>query len=258
MKNFNIEVNTNKQILSSETKIYKTESFFYQTKKIAKVDTFILNIAEGLLSVLDNMFVDYHGNENVSGFQIDTFDKSFSFFIKLGFQLKNVDFSEKDIIFYKATGDFGEIKSNDQRLVKYLKTHKIFNVLVKPIFETTEESEFKKIYLVLDSEFINIPMLNKTQQKYVEVENKNLLIQGVAGSGKTNVCLSKIIWTACKNYTGRILYTTFSRGLLIDTKNKIELFKNNIKAFIEDYKSNRISFLDKNHKNAFENRLGLL
>ena len=182
MRNLNIEVNTNKQILSSETKIYKTESFFYQTKKIARVDTFILNIAEGLLSVLDEMFLSFHGNENINGFQIDTFDKSFSFFIKLGFQLKNADFGEKDIIFYKCTGDFEEIKNNDQRLVQYLKTHKIFNVLVKPIFETSDESEFRKIYLVLDSEFINIPMLNKTQQKFVEVENKNLLIQGVAGS----------------------------------------------------------------------------
>ena len=258
MKNLNIEVNTNKQILSSETKIYKTESFFYQTKKIAKVDTFILNIAEGLLSVLDNLFVEYYGNENVNGFQIDTFDKSFSFFIKLGFQLKNVDFDEKDIIFYKSNGNYDEIKNNDQRLIQYLKTHKIFNVLVKPIFETNEESEFKKIYLVLDSEFINIPMLNKQQQKFVEVENKNMLIQGVAGSGKTNVCLSKIIWTACKSYTGKILYTTFSRGLLIDTKNKIELFKNNIKSFIEDYKNNRLVFLDRNHKKAIENRLGLV
>lgn len=258
MKNFNIEVNTNKQILSSETKIYKTESFFYQTKKIAKVDTFILNIAEGLLSVLDDLLLTYHGDENVNGFQIDTFDKSFSFFIKLGFQFKNADFAEKDIIFYKTTGKVDEIKNNDQRIIQYLKTHKIFNVLVKPIFETNDESEFKKIYLVLDSEFINIPMLNRQQQKFVEVENKNLLIQGVAGSGKTNVCLSKIIWTACKNYTGRILYTTFSRGLLIDTKNKIELFKNNIKSFIDDYKNNRLVFLDKNHKKAVENRLGLV
>lgn len=258
MRNFNIEVNTNKQILSSETKIYKTESFFYQTKKISKVDTFILNIAEGLLSVIDNMFLDSHGDENINAFQIDTFDKSFSFYIKLGFQLKNVNFGEKDIIFYKTTGNFENIKNNDQRIVQYLKTHKIFNVLVKPIIETNDESDFKKIYLVLDSEFINIPMLNSQQQKFVEVENKNLLIQGVAGSGKTNVCLSKIIWTACKNYTGKILYTTFSRGLLIDTKNKIELFKNNIKAFIEDYKNNRLIFLDKNHKKAVENRLGLV
>ena len=258
MKNLNIEVNTNKQILSSETKIYKTESFFYQTKKIAKVDTFVLNIAEGLMSVVDDLILNYHGDEKINAFQIDTFDRSFSFFVKIGFQLKSVDFCEKDIIFYKCTGNFDEIKNNDQRLVGYLKTHKIFNVLVKPIFESNDESDFRKIYLVLDSEFVNIPMLNKTQQKYVEVENKNLLIQGVAGSGKTNVCMSKIIWTACKNYTGKILYTTFSRGLLIDTKNKIELFKNNIKSFIEDYKNNRILFLDKNHKKAVENRLGLV
>lgn len=258
MKNFNIEVNTNKQILSSETKIYKTESFFYQTKKLSKVDTFILNIAEGLLSVASVLVSEFETNQQVNTFQIDTFDKSFSFYIKLGFQVKNVDLCKKDIVFYKNTGKFDDIKNNDQRLVQYLKTHKIFNVTVKPVFETTPESEFKKLYLVMDSEFINIPMLNKKQQSFVEVENKNLLIQGVAGSGKTNVCLSKIIWTACKNYTGRILYSTFSRGLLIDTKNKIDLFKNNIKSFIDDYKNNRIIFLDKNHKKAIENRLGIV
>ena len=112
MRNLNIEVNTNKQILSSETKIYKTESFFYQTKKLARVDTFILNIAEGLLSVLDNLFLEFSENKNVSGFQIDTFDKSFSFYIKLGFQINNVDFSEKDIIFYKIAGNFSDIKNN--------------------------------------------------------------------------------------------------------------------------------------------------
>ena len=117
MRNLNIEVNTNKQILSSETKIYKTESFFYQTKKIAKIDTFILNIAEGLLSVLDEMFVEFQGNEKINGFQIDTFDRSFSFYIKLGFQLKNVDFAEKDIIFYKTSGDFNEMELDEYILV---------------------------------------------------------------------------------------------------------------------------------------------
>ena len=164
MKTYNIEVNTNKQILSSETKIYKTESFFYQTKKIARVDTFVLNIAEGLMSVVDDLILNYHGDEKINAFQIDTFDKSFSFFVKIGFQIKNVDFCEKDIIFYKYTGNFEEIKNNDQRLILYLKTHKIFNVLVKPIFEQNDENDLKKIYLVLDSEFINIPMLNKKQR----------------------------------------------------------------------------------------------
>ena len=50
-------------------------------------------------------------------------------------------FDEKDIIFYKSTSNFGEIKNNDQRIIKYLKTHKIFNVVVKPIFETIDESD---------------------------------------------------------------------------------------------------------------------
>lgn len=258
MKNLNIEVNTNKQILSSETRVYKTESFFYQTKKLSKVDTFILNIAEGLLSMTNELLLESKNESEVNAFQIDTFDKSFSFYIRLGCQVKNVNLHDKDIIFYKNTGKFNDLKTNDQRLVQYLRTHKIFNVTVKPVFETTQESDFKKLYLVMDSEFINIPMLNEKQQHFVEVENKNLLIQGVAGSGKTNVCLSKIIWTACKNYTGKILYTTFSRGLLIDTKNKIDLFKNNVKSFIDDYKNNRIIFLDKDHKKAIENRLGLV
>lgn len=258
MKNFNIEVNTNKQILSSETRIYKTESFFYQAKKLSKVDTFILNIAEGVLSLIDELAFEFVGETQINGFQIDTFDKNFSFFIRLGFQVKNVDLCEKDVVFYKLGGRIEELKNNDQRLVQYLRTHKIFNVIVKPIFETVQESDFRKLYLLMDSEFINLPMLNPKQQSMVEIENRNLLVQGVAGSGKTNVCLSKIIWTACKNYTGKILYTTFSRGLLVDTKNKIDLFKNNIKAFIEDYKNNRIVFLDRNHKKAIENRLGLV
>ena len=52
MKNYNIEVNTNKQILSSETKIYKTESFFYQTKKLSKVEKFIQSLTKEELKEL--------------------------------------------------------------------------------------------------------------------------------------------------------------------------------------------------------------
>ena len=100
-------------------------------------------------------------------------------------------------------------------------------------------------------------MLNDKQRKLVEIEKENVLVQGVAGSGKTNVCISKLIYTACRNYSGKILYTSFSRGLIIDTKNKIEIFKNTIQNFIDNYKNNRIVFTDKNHKKAIENRLGI-
>ena len=257
MKNYNIEVNTNKQILSSETKIYKTESFFYQTKKLASMDSFVLKISESLLSLVDEIYESFSGDEEVNSFQIDTFDKSYSFHVRFGFQIKNAKLDAKDVVFYSDMNDYDNLKMNDQRVCNYLKTHRVFNVIVKPIYETVQESDFKKLYYLSNSEFINIPMLNEKQQHLVEIENENILVQGVAGSGKTNVCLSKIIFVACKNYTGKILYTTFSRGLLIDTRSKIEIFKNNIKNFINDYKNNRIIFLDKNHRKAIENRLGI-
>lgn len=257
MQTFNIEVNTNKQVLSSETKIYKTERFFYQTKKLSGIDKFVLKISESLLSVAKIIYQTFGSNEEVNAFKVETFDKSFSFLIRFGFQVKNVNLAKEDIVFFGDENNFENLKMNDQRVVRYLLGHKIFNIVLKPIFISTDESDFKKLYILTNAEYINFPMLSDKQQKLVQIENENVLVQGVAGSGKTNVCLAKIIWVACRNYTGRILYTTFSRGLIVDTKNKIELFKNNIKTLIDDYQKNKIVFLDSNHKKAIENRLGL-
>ncbi|MBP3582210.1 MAG: AAA family ATPase, partial [Clostridia bacterium] len=254
---FNIEVNTNKQLLSSETKIFKTEKFFYQTKKLSGIDKFVLKIAESMISLVPTLIDKYLLDESVTAFKVETFDKSFSFIVRLGYQISGVKIGDKDIVFSLDNNDFKNLKSNDQRVVSYLKGHKIFTVSVKPIMLTMEESDFQKLYILSNAEYVNFPMLSEKQNKLVEIENENVLVQGVAGSGKTNVCLSKIIWVACRNYTGRILYTTFSRGLLIDTKNKVEFFKNNIKQLIEDYRNNRIVFLDKDHKKAIENRLGI-
>ncbi len=256
-ESFNVEINTNKQVLSSETKIYKTERFFYQTKKLASIDKFVLKIAENLLSLSKTIYEKYKNNAEVNCFKIDVFDKNFSFLIKFGFQLNQENIEAEDIVFFSLQNEFENLKMNDQRVNQYLKEHRLFSVVVKPIFFEENESDFKKLYLLSNSEYVNFPMLNEKQQALVEIEKENVLVQGVAGSGKTNVCLSKIIWVACRNYSGKILYTTFSRGLLIDTKSKIEVFKNNIKNFINDYKNNRIVFLDRNHKKAIENRLGL-
>ena len=254
---FNIEVNTNKQLLSSETKIFKTEKFFYQTKKLSGIDKFVLKIAESMISLVPTLIDKYFLDESVTAFKVETFDKSFSFIVRIGYQVRGAKIGDKDIVFSLDNNDFKNLKSNDQRVASYLKGHKIFTVSVKPITLTIDESDFQKLYILSNAEYVNFPMLSEKQNKLVEIENENVLVQGVAGSGKTNVCLSKIIWVACRNYTGRILYTTFSRGLLIDTKNKVEFFKNNIKQLIEDYRNNRIVFLDRDHKKAIENRLGI-
>ncbi len=256
---YSIEVNTTKQILSSETKIYKTERFFYQTKKIAGIDKFILKISESLQTFARDLKEKYDKQtDDTNCFKVETYDKNFCYLFKFGFQIKNNEnIAPYDIVFFADESGFEDLKSNDQRLNQYVRASKIFKVVLKDWVTDASELDFNKVYFVSNAEYVNLPMLNFKQQELVEIENKNLLVQGVAGSGKTNICISKIIFVACRNYTGKILYTTFSRGLLVDTKNKIELFKNNIKQFIEDYRNNRIVFLDKNHKTAIENRLGI-
>jgi len=130
----------------------------------------------------------------------------------------------KDIIFIQDNNNFENLKSNDQRVNAYLKNHKIFNVTIQPVSLSYDYCHLQKLYFVKTSEYVNFPLLNLKQQELIQIENQNVLVQGVAGSGKTNVCTNKIIWTSSRNYSGKILYTTFSRGLLIDTKNKIEHF----------------------------------
>jgi len=98
-ESFNVEINTNKQILSSETKIYKTERFFYQTKKLASIDKFVLKIAENLLSLSKTIYEKYKNNAEVNCFKIDVFDKNFSFLIKFGFQLNQEKSKLKTLCF---------------------------------------------------------------------------------------------------------------------------------------------------------------
>lgn len=74
---------------------------------------------------------------------------------------------------------------------------------------------------------------------------------------KTNICVAKIIFSACKEYRGKILYTTYSKSLLNDVKEKIEIFKFNLKSFLNNFKNNSLIFLDYNHKKAIENRLNI-
>lgn len=249
-----IEVNTNKQILSSECRIFKTERFFLQTKKISSIDKLVLKIAESIELKIDEIYKTFSNGEKIK-FIVSTIDKAFSFLVTIkNTHDKNVVI--KDIVFEKVLSEFENVKMNDQRVNIYLKSNKIFSCLLKSGFDD-EDVSLDKLYYVSGSDYVNFPMLSEKQQKLVSIENENVLVQGVAGSGKTNICISKIIFAACKGYAGKVLYSTFSRGLILDTKNKLEVFKNTVKNFIDDYKNGRLVFLDKDRKRAIENRLGI-
>ncbi len=257
--NFTISTASNKSYLFSNCKIYKTELFIKDTRGYLGIDAFVNKLCEGVF---------LHTTELVSFYNIDitkdnkcyiasTKDESNLLFFKFGYQIKSdLNLNPYDIVCYRYVSEIKQ-QRYDQRLQHYLRSKKVYEYDIIQTKDTSIAMDFKRLYSLSNSDQVNFPLLNKKQLDIVMTEDKNVLVQGVAGSGKTNVCIDKIIYGACREYRGRILYTTFSRGLLIDTQNKVQIFKHNLRSFVDDFKDGRIVFADNNHKTAIENKLGI-
>ena len=238
----NFTLDTQKIALSSESVIYKTESFISQTRKIVSIDAFISRVAEGIFSA--NVILPE------GSYAVQTEDGIYTLYLCR---------SENDFIFYKFASKNPDEGGIDRRLRDYLSVRGALALVLQDTREVAPQDDFKRLYLVSGSDgMVNFPHLNEIQRKIVETEDANMLVQGVAGSGKTNVCVEKIVYCACRNYRSAVLYTTFSRGLLSETRNRVELFLKNINDLIVAYESGNLTFLDGNHKKAIENKLGIL
>lgn len=260
MSNFSqkIEIDISKTYLSSQSITLKTEGFLSQTKFVLGIDSFLSKIAQNVIKNFDHFFCknDFDSFKDTSVcFKVETDDKVFSFLIKFGFQMNREN--PKDIIFFDFSGLSGQIKQNDLRVKNYLDRNKTFCISISPTTFYEKNFYFEKLYRLSGVTSVNFPMLTKEQLSLVSTEDKNVIVQGVAGSGKTNVCIEKLIWTASKNYSGRVLYTTFSRGLLNDTKIKVESFEEQLTQFLSELKNNQVEFLDEDKKSAIENYLGI-
>ena len=198
MKNnfLKIWVDTQKVVLSSESCLYKTENFFKKTKYISNVDFFVSKLAEGVIRNLDEILKNENtnGEDFVNCFSLETDDEEFCFLIKFGFQVKGLN--KKDIIFFDFINNKKEIRQNDQRLVDYLKTHNMINATIQRTKYLAKKADFERVYFVSNSSGVNLPKLTKEQKDIVETMDQNVLVQGVAGSGKTNICIDKIIFSS--------------------------------------------------------------
>ena len=244
-----LSVDTEKVVLSSVRSVYKTEAFVFSTRKISSVDVLLARVAEGIFSS------SFSPEKGERAFMAETEDKFFTLFFLTGTKTNGVE--ESDLIFYKFLSLSKSERKNDRQIVNYLERNKTFNVRLQEISCEVDRDELLKLYLLSESDKIQFPHLSGVQKSIVETENANVLVQGVAGSGKTNVCIEKILYCACRNYRGRVLYSTFSRGLLTETKNRVTVMRENIERFIEKYETGKVVFLDKNHKKAVENKFGI-
>ena len=251
-----LKVDAEKCFLSSESRVFKTDRFMKETRRMSGVDDFLFKIAEGILSSLRSFSFE---KETGRAYLISAADGEHTFLFRFGCQIcSELDLGAKDIVFTRYIEKEKSNRTNDQRFIDFLLAHKVFPLKITIVKDDFFAEEFKKIYRLSHSDTVNFPLLNPQQKKIVTTEDKNMLVQGVAGSGKTNICIDKIIYSASRDYTGRVLYSTFSRGLLVDTKTKVNLFKKNLSEFVRYYEEGRVEFCDKNHRGAIENRLGLL
>ncbi len=251
-----LKVDPQKMMLSSETSFYKTENFLKKTQYISNIDYFLSKLAEGVMSHMGEILENENTNSQdyMKVFSLETEGEEFCFLIKFGYQLGGLN--AKDIVFFDFVNS-SEIRRNDQRLNDYLKTHSMIVFNIHKTKFLSKRQEFEKLYLVSPVSGVNLPKLTKEQMDIVETMDQNVLVQGVAGSGKTNICVDKIIYSSCRNYGGKVLYSTYSRGLLTDTKLKVEAFKNDLVEFEEYRKKGDVVFLDDDHKKALENKFGI-
>ncbi len=244
-----ITLDTKKIVLSSNRRVYKTEDFVTQTRKILSIDAFISRIAESVFCAN----VDLSDGSCIA----QTDDGVYTLF----FCRKNSDgrLSDGDIVFYRYLSSTETEGGTDRRLSEYLSARSHIVLVLRNSEDKIADEDLTRLYLVSCADgIVNFPYLNDTQREIVETEDANMLVQGIAGSGKTNVCVEKIVYCACRNYRGSVLYTTFSRGLLTETRSRVDLFTKNIDSFISAYESGSVVFLDANHKKAVENKLGIL
>lgn len=235
-KRFNLKLNSGSTVFwSDDSCVFKTDAFFKQTLYLLFCDR-ILEITGGIIRKNINEITSLSGNGQT--YECDINVCSFLF-----------TFSGNDVVFFGFKGR--EIHRNDKRLSALLSSPFELN-----IHRINATADLKKLYTLSFEEGVSFPRLNSVQKEIVEKEDGNVLVQGVAGSGKTNICIDKIIFAAAEGYSGRILYSTYSRGLLIDTENRVRIFRKRIEKFLDEYEKGKI-IIDGDFEKAIALHLGI-
>ena len=218
----------------TEYSVYKTESLSVATEKLAGVNLLLTHLAFAALAAGVREGTYCFSAENVKFFAC--FSSS-----------ATARTQGASVVFYDFRS-YPVTSSGDRRL----KGLSEFRVEKAP----QSDLSFTKLYRTFSAE-TNLPLLDEVQRKIVFTEGKNLLVQGIAGSGKTNLCIDKILFAASMGYGGRTLYSTYSRGLLLDVRRKVEAYLLSLKECYAAYEEGRASVGDASETLAVGRLIGV-
>ena len=248
-----IKIDTGYIYLSSMVRAIKTDNFVRKTKNVLSTDNIVDYITQGIIK-------DYKISQ-ITTDELTKFDVTvdglngivFSFCLGKDVKTNMVTLDKWDIVFFDIEG----VQKRDERIFDFLSHSKILSIDIAVKKTIFSQNDFSKLYVLSSDDGVNFPLLNKKQKEIIDIEDNNVLVQGVAGSGKTNICITKLVNASLREYGGRVLYSTYSKALLGDIKNKLGLFKQNIKFLSDNIKRGRVIFTDDNHIKAVENKLGI-
>ena len=224
-------------LLTDASAVYKTELFLREVKDFVGIDTFLSKITDAVLL----SGIPKAGNYRVSA-------ASHTFFFNVG---------ESDIVFFGYRSAEKAVRLNDRRIALFMEANPEFEFVLAATELTPGENDMKKLYRLSEAADVNYPKLNSAQRAIVETEDRSVVVQGVAGSGKTNLCIDKALFTASRNYRGKTLYTTFSRGLLIETRQKLNAVRENAIRLLQADKRGDVIVRGTDIARALEFKLGV-
>lgn len=239
----------NENIVSSFTKtkieIFTTERFNKDIKKYENVVSDFIKIFYRDLSSYGEEILkkfNFKKMQGVGTFKIYSKIKGHRIHLTFGSQVENLKNTHPNAIVLFAYSREHDRQGQDAKLksqnLDFAKTNILeFNSFsVSESSEKVSENEFEKLYYpALKSKFL-FPLLSEEQKMLVQ-KNDSVLIQGVAGSGKTNICIDKLLQLSENlHLTEKVLFSTFSDSLLFETKEKIISYANELNHLIESYK----------------------
>ena len=218
----------------TEYSVFKTESLALATDKLSGVNMLLTHLAFAALAA----------GIREGGYAFSAEDVKFFASFSLSASVRTGGAS---VIFY----DFKSypVTTGGDRRLKGLSEFKVERA-------SAPDLSYAKIYRTFSAE-VNLPLLDAAQKAIVTTEGKNLLVQGIAGSGKTNLCIDKILFAAASGYGGKTLYSTYSRGLLLDVRHKVEAYLASLKECIRAYDEGKAVLGDASETLAVSRLIGV-
>lgn len=237
-------------------------TFLHSIDKYSKIlNPFLEKLKICILEIGIKYLTSQKGQKMLKGTRNKIFEfrskplKGHRFLFVFGYQLDNPSINKFDIVLCDYVPDHDDIsqQANAITSLSEIKPIELFqDAQIDAKDNKVQEHLFKRIYYYPTHTQHFLPILSEEQRKLVNSNEKYVLIEGVAGSGKTNLCVAKIL-QSIENFSN-ILYTTYSLSLLNRTHEIINetyvktLFRlrNNISDGLSNENINDISFLNLN------------